>query len=344
MQQHWRKGALLRDLEENHLALIIADSQRKKVTLSVRGPFPSNFFSLLKDGLEYSLKKYKGLDIKRRIPCPGHDGESCSHQFEYHHITGALEREEVITEVQCPVGYKEVSTLGLLFGLHFNTHPDVIKRIDELEHSLTESQSEEFNNLRELVQRGFLDNYRFEQSKIDSQCPNVFILRPRDRNSLVKGVLGERIYLQLLCQAPGEWHPALSGGIYSIDEPTQWLRKITPHLNDLVKTLKYVSPIVGPLLGTVDPNYYSDIRHDIATMTSLVQMIPEIELTNELKYADGIDRSKNPQEARRATMRTIHELLLSVDPARNWGGLSRIVTKENHIHWLCEHHAEQLGV
>ena len=40
----------------------------------MRGPNPHNFFTLLRDGLELTLRRFPGLNIDRRVPCPGHDG------------------------------------------------------------------------------------------------------------------------------------------------------------------------------------------------------------------------------------------------------------------------------
>ncbi len=50
---HWRHGVLLADGEQrNHLGLIQARPEDRSVLLTVRGPFPQDFFALLRDGLE----------------------------------------------------------------------------------------------------------------------------------------------------------------------------------------------------------------------------------------------------------------------------------------------------
>ncbi|NIP41906.1 MAG: GTPase, partial [candidate division Zixibacteria bacterium] len=61
---HWRLGALFADSEEEqHLGLIEAYPHEKIVRLTVRGPAPHNFFTLLRDGLELTLARFPGLKV-----------------------------------------------------------------------------------------------------------------------------------------------------------------------------------------------------------------------------------------------------------------------------------------
>jgi len=43
---------------------------------------PANFFALLKDGMEYILGRFPGLEIQRLVPCPGHGGSPCDYEFD----------------------------------------------------------------------------------------------------------------------------------------------------------------------------------------------------------------------------------------------------------------------
>lgn len=40
-------------------------------------------------------------------------------------------------------------------------------------------------------------------------------------------------------------------------------------------------------------------------------------------------------------LRFIRQLLETVDKNRRWGGLTRVVTPEGHILWLCKEHAKE---
>ena len=50
--QHWRHGVLLEDADKKHRGLVRAVPNERLVELSVRGPYPQNFFALLRDGQE----------------------------------------------------------------------------------------------------------------------------------------------------------------------------------------------------------------------------------------------------------------------------------------------------
>ena len=54
---HWRLGVLFADnpKQKTHLALVQAFQHDRYIRLTVRGPFPHNFFALLRDGLELPL-------------------------------------------------------------------------------------------------------------------------------------------------------------------------------------------------------------------------------------------------------------------------------------------------
>ena len=83
--QHWRYGALFVDESGEHRALVQLSETAGDVNvlLAVRGPEPIQFFSVLQDGFEQTLKTYRGLDIQRKVPCRGTkcDEKPCRHEF-----------------------------------------------------------------------------------------------------------------------------------------------------------------------------------------------------------------------------------------------------------------------
>ena len=208
---HWRMGALFTDsVEERHLGLIEAYPHERQLQLTVRGPVPHNFFALLRDGLELTLRRFPGLKIKRTMPCPGHDGGQCTHEFELRQLEKAVEKEKPALEIQCPETFECVSIPGLLFGLHWSTEGEVINRIDELENKVVGGQQDnlmELRELRALAQREFLRLFTSQQSLPESYCPNVFTVLPKEEQTWVKKFLRQDMILQLYCQAPGQWHP-----------------------------------------------------------------------------------------------------------------------------------------
>jgi internalin A len=180
---HWRTGAVFGDQpnEPRHLALVQAFSHHHYLQLTVRGPNPHNFFALLKDGLDLTLARFPGLQIERKMPCPGHDGQPCDYEFDYANLQTALEKNRF--NVPCSKTWEDVSVLNLLFGLDWRTQDAVLERIDTLEAKVVEKVVEvkddllgELHNLRELTQREFLNLFKREQAQLESACPNVFVL------------------------------------------------------------------------------------------------------------------------------------------------------------------------
>ena len=260
LKTHWRYGALFGDTpkQPKHLGLVRVNTHQRSIELSVRGPHPHNFFALLKDGLELTLARFPGLDIKRTVPCPGHEGEPCQHRFNYSQL---LKRKK--PDIECPETEIMVSVPGMLYGWEWNTQDEVLKDLAKLKANTGQMLNkqdqtlDQIHALTELSQRQFLYAYRAEQSKIDAHCPNVFSLRPEPGRNWVDTLRGNhRLTLQLYCQQPGCWHPLRNDdgetGVYHIDEPGKLLKNIGPFVRQLSRVFKYTK-----LLG-VGLNWFDD--------------------------------------------------------------------------------------
>ena len=342
---HWRMGAVFSYEREaqKHLALVQAFPHDRYLQLTVRGPSPHNFLALLKDGLEVTLARYPGLNIERTVPCPGHGDQPCGYEFNYEHLQKAIEREKPVEYLQCQHAFEDVSVSKLLFGLHWRTQDKVVAQLEEISSKLDKS-AERQDELLTLVQREFTKNFRREQSQIESYCPNVFVLRPYASSAWKKVWLGEKLEMQLYCQAPGCWHPTKEGGHYVFDYPPKWLRATGRYIQDMVTLLKFVAPLVGPWIGVSAADYAKLIANDIKLMEGLVKIMPEIVETSEMKIADRVEMAPEPsQEAyvEGAGLRAVRQLLEKLDEHQVWGGLKRVLTPEDHYLWLCEYHAQE---
>ncbi len=346
---HWREGVLF--AYDKHLALVQAFSYHRSLQLTVRGPNPQNFFALLKDGIEVTLARFPGLQIKRKIPCLGHNGQPCPHEFSYEQLLKRYEKQRLI--VECPEELEDVSVTELLYGWDWRTQNLVLSRLDKLEANLGKGQAHilagqekilsELNELRELTQREFINAFRREQASIDAHCPNVFVLRPqkgkgeRGKGRWLKTITGQTLELQLYCQAPGCWHPTQEGGLYQIEEPAQWLKEIAPYLSKLVAVLKYAVPLIGPWLEAISQQEYEQLfQQDIELMKELANW-PDIKEADESALAD----TKEPERVQGAALRVLRYLLDKKDPQQHWGGLKKVLTPEGHYLWLCEYHARE---
>ena len=320
--------------------------------LTVRGTNPLNFFVLLRDGIEVTLGRFPGLQIERKIPCCGHNGQPCRHEFNYEQLLKRYEKKRLT--IECPEAIEDVSVTKLLLGLDWSTQDEVLSRLDEIETTIEEGRDsilegqevilDELKNLRELTQREFTNAFRREQAKIDSHSPNVFVLRPRDGKNWKKATIGQKLDLQLYCQAPGCWHPTQKGGLYEIDEPAKWLRVTAPYIGRLVRVLKFAAPIVGPWLGVVDEKQYETLfKNDLELFKEVAEKLPEIKDSDDLELAGKVGMGDitdpDPERAEGAALRALRVLLEEKDPQQHWGGLKKVLTPEGHYLWLCDHHA-----
>jgi hypothetical protein len=249
----------------------------------------------------------------------------------------AIERSQPVFEIQCSHSFQMVSVPRLLFGLHWSANKQIIEQLQEIK-TVSSSKHEE---LLALVQREFAKNFRREQSKIESHCPNVFTLRRIESGPLREALVDEKLELQLYCQAPGSWHPTREGGRYLIDRPAQWLRIVGPHVKRLVTLLKFITPVLGPWASISAPKYEELIRSDVKFMEELVKIMPQSETSPDEELVEEIGEVRDLDLTSGPSLRAIRLLLQEQDPQEQWGGLRKILTPEGHYLWLCEHHARE---
>lgn len=92
-----------------------------KCRLKVRGVMPYYFFAQLRDTLELTFNRFEGLGRTVYVPCPGHDGNSCSHFSRLNHLEKRLEKVPPRSHIECPESENldEVDVMQMLFGLSF---------------------------------------------------------------------------------------------------------------------------------------------------------------------------------------------------------------------------------
>jgi hypothetical protein len=239
--------------------------------------------------------------------------------------------------IECPETGEGVDVRSLLFGLHPTTFDDVL---DVLRKTATESP-EQHAELLILLQREFASRFRQEQSKIDSHCPHIFVLRPLLTGTWKDVLFGAKMELQLYCQAPGCWHPTAAGGNYIIEDPLKWLQKTGPYIQKMAAFLEFVSPSIGPWLPMAAPDYEKLIKQDIKSMNELLaELLPESAQEEELGLAEALGETTEGRLFRARALRAVRQLLDMKDPSRHWGALKKVLTPEGHYIWLCEFHAK----
>ncbi len=323
----WRLGGLFADEGGKHLGLIRVQPHQRRIELAVRGPYPHNFFALLKDGLEVTLARYPGLEIKRLIPCPCGKTQPCGFQFDYANLLKRLEAGK--TDVECGESFTRISITKLLSG--WSAGQETLG--EELLHALRSEIKEGFDGQKNahaemlaLFQRQFLALLRAVQGQEESHCPNVFVLRPMSQ-AFFSRPFGQNLELQLLCQEPGRWHPTGTDGRYTFKKPMVWFVTVVPYLKRLVQVLRCTTPVAG-MLG--DADFWQDFSRQVDFMDGLLQQVPE---RPDLAADDA------PARIEGAALRALRKLLDELDPKQSWGGLQKVLTPEGHYLWLCSRHA-----
>ncbi len=380
------------DKEKRHLALVYVDEHLRCIHLIVRGPVPHNFFTKLKDGLELTLERFPGLKIKRSMPCPGHGDVPCIFEFSYESLIRAIEKEPPVDNMQCQEAFTDVPVRGLLYGLHPNTNKDVLSHIEELNVKLDkqrdqispafqliqyqqyhpraivdeptmkdlsdkidlfmQSTAAAFYNLSALIARGFTNQFKIEQAKIESHCPNVFVLHPLDppawqkfflkSDSLRKELPPSRLELHLCCQAPGSWHPTIDNGVYKIKRSWDWLMTMTPLLQHIIPVLTSAVGLAVTGIPIIAPDIAKRFVGSIKFMKEILKILPDL---NDLALNNPAEFDlKTPNQGpyfEGAALRALRKFLDDQDPAQHWGGLKKILTPEGHYLWLCDFHAKE---
>ncbi len=346
---HWLYGALFSDRKTpEHLGLIQTLPHKRHVVLSVRGPHPHNFFAILRDGFEETLKRFPGLEIERMFPCPGHDGRRCEHAFKLEHLLRRLAMTPPRHWVECPASGQDVDVRELLYGLTPVTQDKVLADIDAKVTKTAKMSDQllaELRDLRALAQREFTRALNRDKTAIDTHCPGVFALDPGPEGwrAVLAAIAGRTMRLRLYCEAPGEWH-RLERDPYTFKVPPGWLNAMAPHVKRMVTLLKKAAPLADVGLKWYTPEIGAAMETDIRLMTELVELLPEVRASRERGLVVELGDADAHERASGAELHALRQLLDEVEPG--WtpyycGGLKKIITPEGHYLWLCEHHAAE---
>ena len=330
---HWRSGALLRYTGDPRVfGLIRAERKDRTVDLAVRGPAPQLFFSVLQDGFESTLSRYKGLEITQLVPCickygnGTQAGRPCMHLYHYRPLLRRL--EQGVPEVECELSFAKISVAQLLFGISPTTTEQLVRRLDTIDKRLSDFRTE-----TAWAHREFLKALRQAQARAEAVCPSVFTLTPVPGRSR-RGI--RRLELHLYCEQPGAFH-ATGCPPYVIVQPTRWLVSIGPYLRVLLTVLKHIAPLAAPVLGLTSEYLANQLTNETSLMEEMVSQLPETFGADWIQV-DDLRKSQLDVDYR-ALYAVLHEL----DSNESWAGLSRIYTPEGEVLWLCRDHAEQYG-
>jgi hypothetical protein len=341
--KHWRRGVFLKHPEHGSEALLAEEDERgRDLRLSVRGPSPDNFFNVLREGLEFLIKRrWKGLGYELLVPCPGRlpDGTACSFEFKHRSLSGY--REKGRPTIECHECASVLDVSELLTGFAQSDVPlapqiqelstrveEIYARVDEVGTDVREVKAiipEALNQLRLVVKAA--------TAEVDD-CPRLFTLVPEGKVGLAKLRFSSTVHrLTLWCEDPDHEHPWLDA-TYVLKRPKGWVVEIAPYATLVFKTLRLVVPVAGAaIMLPMTETEQKAARGDLDLMKAVAAALPTSDLETGVDVGErGLSRAEG------AGLRALRAALLDVDPFQSFGGLRRRQAATGDWVWICPRH------
>jgi len=345
----WREGVRLR--YEGHEADVVLNASTRELWLQVRGPAPSNFFSLLNHMINDRIirRYFEGLSYKRQIPCTCAQckarPDAACHFFDYDRLAAQKQRGKRLT-VACELSDEEVSILELLEGIHHSTYHRIEEKLDAIHGIVSSDHDLLVQNLQlsEQLTREATRMWNLLTSNLSSESPSTFLLMPGDRSKFnPRNLFDIDFTLYLLCQHPAGPHLVKGEKGYTVPHSREWWTNITPWLRELIKYLKYV-PKASGIAQAYDENYYKTIELNVEIFKTALEITPNFKddlARHEIERF--IDMGK-PHEMQGSALRALHAFLREVDTTQHWCDLRKVATNDGNILWLCAEHAAFHGI
>jgi internalin A len=340
--KHWRDGVFL--YYEGHYALVELSTSARQISIQIWGPFPQNFFIILMNSMDEILKRFPGLDIEHRIPCICHVDENkkelCKRFFLYEDLVRRFSAGKMYAE--CPDSFQNVSVQTMLYGIHPSTQQQIHQDLKELKAQVSEQTHDiknQMDQMTELLNRNFSRTYNLIMEQ-NYWCPNVFLLRPKDRNRWdPRNLFSEPYVMQLYCQSPHAWHA--TPWEKEINKTKEWWLKMSSWLSILLEMIKFAVPVVQAIPHMEIPeDTFSEFKKDLDIMMQFANRLPEEGLSKDIDRMIK-DMDYRPNMAVDSALRLLYYLLNELDPVHEWGGLSSVLTPDGTLLWLCPKHKKE---
>jgi hypothetical protein len=332
---HWRRGVFLVHDAWGSQALLEMDDPQQ-LALTVSGPSPGGFFSVLLDGIEHLVKeRWEGLSYELLVPCKGalSDGSPCPESFKYRLLV--RDREEGDVEARCAECRERFDIGELVTGfapVNSSLHAElqaISDRIDVLGTDVQARTSQIAEHVR-LVLRAVNEEV--------STCPRLFTLVPATAHGVnALKFWDTRSRLTLWCEHADHEHPR-SDASYELHQGKEWANSLAPYAGVVVKTLQLVVPVATAGLGVgMSEQEMKSITDELTLMKTVVEKLPA-------PAADGPahdDDQGGLTRAEGAGLRALRALLAEKDPASVFGGLRRRQTPGGDFVWICPEHIHE---
>jgi internalin A len=353
---HWRDGVRLQ--YQDHQAEVVLNPSKRELWLRVRGPVPSNFFNILQHTISDRILNYyfEGLDFTREVPCNCHLARGaqtpCDYFHDYERLVERMKQKRLT--VECGETFEEVSVALLLEGIHYTTNDLVAARLEENRRALrklakgqdriieitSENRALLVQNaqLFEQLVRSFTRLWNLQMVSLNAQCPNTFILVPRNRSRFnPKNLFNTEFRLYLLCQNPTGPHLINGDEGYPVPQAKEWWSDIAPWLSRLIDFLRFI-PTARDVAEAFDERYFDDINMSLDIYETVIDILPGLAPAHEAERLGLPHGRVEPFAAEGPALRALYSFLKKVDKQERWAGLYRTITHDGNILWLCDEH------
>jgi internalin A len=336
--KHWREGVFLRhpiSLYASEALLELRDDRH--LAVQVRAPSPDLFFNVVRDSVEDLIaRRWPGLQYQLMIPCPAQfsDNSGCSGTFRLETLLRRRERGR--SNITCQECDEDHDIARLLTGFAVPATP--------LQPELERLQSQLIDLGRgvdrlERYAAATADGVRRILKAVGNEvpdCPRLFTLTPEQPSGTSRARVHRNYYkLVLWCEHPGQWHP-WPAATYHIHQPKEWLVRVGPYANLVLKALRLVVPVaIAGITFTGEELRYA--AQELDAMKRLVDILPrELEKKQVDLQSPELHGSLTPAEG--AALRAVRVLLFKQDEPRVFGRLRRVHAPSGDFLWVCTDH------
>jgi internalin A len=337
--RHWRRGVFLRHpIAAYDSEALIELRGPAELVVEVRAPSPDLFFSVLRDSIEYLIRRrWPGLDYQLLIPCPGQSapGVPCAGLFP---LTGVTKlRERGLIKVPCMECAQEYEVSLLLTGFPLMDQP-LGTKLSQLHDQLMRieggvARTEHYAaTTAESVRRVL----RAVSAEV-TDCPRLFtLIRDQPTGPRRLRFFQQHYRLTLWCEHPGHWHPCTRG--YELDPPRDWFAAIGPYAALVVKTLQLAVPLAGSVAANIllPADQFERARDDLQLMEAIVAELSAKPRRNP--GGVGADPADGLTAAEGQGLRGLRAQLFDQDRSRAFGGLRRVLAATGDFLWVCPDH------
>jgi len=325
---HWQKGMFLNHAPHGEAML---EQRGREFHVYAQADWPEYFMNVLQHTLQKLIDdNWPGMEGRYRfmVPCPEIiDSQPCKGRFNIHALRQFLAEGD--STVRCQECSKRQTIVELLFGFEE-------RKIDEELRAIKEEMKTHFDGLNSRIANYFMATMRAIADEAKSG-PRLFTFRSRETGLSPKQLFARPLEIQLWCEHEDRPHPVIESGkgVYSIDQPYEWVIKIAPYANFVLDVLKTFAPMAAPAINIFkDPKITEKWKDEIDLTKAIIDKLPDGIKTSNRDLSPG----KILSEPERSGILALHNLLKELDPAQAKFGLHRVTTYTGDYRWLCKHH------